>query len=113
MKTNTFPGALGVAALVITLMGTTGTERREMNQGSVVAQTQQSVRTSTSQTQKWEYRIIRHVDIIRLDNEANRLGEQGFDIVAFQVIPQRVDQLTGDPMSAGLVYVTVFRRPKS
>jgi hypothetical protein len=99
--------AIGLLAIVMVALVSTRIAAAQPGRISVVGQTQPSS-TTVLLPQKWEYRILQDRDTARLEREANRLGEQGYEIFAFQIVqPYAGENRVGDAY-----FVMVLKRPR-
>jgi hypothetical protein len=99
--------AIGLLAIFMVVSVSTRIAAAQSGRTSVGSQTPPSS-TTVLQPQKWEYRILQDRDTARLEREANRLGEQGYEIFAFQIVqPYAGENRVGDAY-----FVMVLKRPK-
>lgn len=92
--------AIGLLTVLMAALVSTRIAAAQPARICLVDQSQTSRNTTVLQPQKWEYRIIEDRVTARLEREANRLGEQGYEIFAFKVV-------------ADAYFVMVLKRPKA
>jgi len=106
-KSVAIAGAVTLALLAVTLSALTALKVFAAESGLPANQTQQTA--SRTPNAKWDYRILRSDDTSNLEQGANKLAEQGFELFAFEIVPSFVDSQGATNIQQ---FVMVFRRAR-